>query len=72
MWYAHFPSFFCCDEEEVMFLLQVTDEEAVMVIRHMDNSRAMAQTLVDLAMAKGTTDNVTVMVVKLQKRRATE
>lgn len=48
----------------------VSDDEAVMVIRDMDNSRAMAQTLVDLAMAKGTTDNVTVMVVKLQKKRA--
>lgn len=45
----------------------VKDEEAVSVVRNMDSSRAMAQTLVDLAMDKGTTDNVTVMVVRLQK-----
>jgi serine/threonine protein phosphatase PrpC len=45
----------------------VKDEEAVLQVCHMEKSRAMAQALVDLAMNKGTTDNVTVMVVRLQK-----
>jgi protein phosphatase PTC1 len=44
----------------------VTDEDAVHAIEHLSSSEHMAQVLLQLAMERGTTDNVTIMVLLLQ------
>lgn len=44
----------------------VTDEEAVNAVKNVKNPQQMAKKLVDMAMRKGTTDNVSVMAVRLQ------
>lgn len=43
----------------------ITDSEAAFLIRDMKNAQNMSQALVDIAMRRGTTDNVSVMVVRL-------
>jgi protein phosphatase PTC1 len=44
----------------------VTDDEAVRAVQHLNSSKHMAKALLKMAMERGTTDNVTVMVILLQ------
>jgi protein phosphatase PTC1 len=43
----------------------VSDDEAVQAVKHMTASQAMAKVLVKMALQRGSTDNVTVMVLRL-------
>lgn len=45
----------------------VTDDEAVQYVKNVKDPKLMAKKLVDLAMRNGTTDNVSVMAIRLQK-----
>ena len=44
----------------------LSDQDALNAVAGMTDPTKMAQKLVDLALAEGTTDNVSVMIVKLQ------
>jgi len=51
----------------IFLLLVMSDTEAVNLVSGMKDAKKMADKLVKTALARGTTDNVSAMVVRLQK-----